>query len=61
MIELSKQYVPLLDEVFKKASLTQDLNANQNLIKKGANAKEILVPKLSMDGLADYSRRFINI
>lgn len=55
-IELSKQYVPLLDEVFKKASLTQDLNANQALIKKGANAKEILVPKISMDGLADYSR-----
>ena len=55
-IELSKQYVPLLDEVFKKASLTQDLNANQNLIRKGANANEILVPKLEMDGLADYSR-----
>lgn len=55
-IELSKQYVPLLDEVFKKASLTQDLNANQNLIRKGANANEILVPKLEMEGLADYSR-----
>lgn len=55
-IALSKQYVPLLDEVFKKASLTQDLNANQALIKKGANAKEILVPKITMDGLGDYSR-----
>lgn len=55
-IELSKQYVPFLDEVFKKASLTQDLNANQSLIRQGANANEILVPKLSMDGLGDYSR-----
>lgn len=55
-IELSKQYVPLLDEVFKKVSLTQDLNANQSLIRQGANANEILVPKLSMDGLGDYSR-----
>ena len=55
-IELSKQYVPLLDEVFKKASLTQDLNANQSLIRQGANANEILVPKLSIDGLGDYSR-----
>jgi len=55
-IALSKQYVPLLDEVYKKASVTQDLNANQALIKKGANAKEILVPKISMDGLGDYSR-----
>lgn len=55
-IELSKQYVPLLDEVFKKASVTQDLNANQSLIRQGANANEILVPKMSMDGLGDYSR-----
>lgn len=55
-IELSKKYVPLLDEVFKKASLTQDLNANESLIRQGANANEILVPKLSMDGLGDYSR-----
>lgn len=55
-IELSKQYVPLLDEVFKKASLTQDLNANESLIRQGANVNEILVPKLSMDGLGDYSR-----
>ena len=55
-IELSKQYVPLLDEVFKKASLTQDLNVNESLIRQGANANEILVPKLSMDGLGDYSR-----
>lgn len=55
-IELSKQYVPLLDEVFKKTSLTQDLNANESLIRQGANVNEILVPKLSMDGLGDYSR-----
>lgn len=55
-IELSKEYIPLLDEVYKKASLTQDLNVNSALIKKGANANEILVPKIEMDGLGDYSR-----
>lgn len=55
-IELSKEYIPLLDEVYKQASLTQDLNVNSALIKKGANANEILVPKIEMDGLGDYSR-----
>lgn len=55
-IQLSKEYIPLLDEVYKKASLTQDLNVNSALIKKGANANEILVPKIEMDGLGDYSR-----
>ena len=38
-IALSKQYVPLLDEVYKKASVTQDLNANQALIKKELTQK----------------------
>lgn len=55
-IALSKNYVPLLDEVYKKASLTSILDSDASLAKKGANANEILIPKLSMDGLADYSR-----
>ncbi len=55
-IALSKQYVPLLDEVYQNASKTQDLNVNSRLIKKGANPKEVLFPVMEMDGLADYSR-----
>lgn len=55
-IALSKNYVPLLDEVYKLASLTADLDSDPTLARAGANANEILIPKLSMDGLADYSR-----
>ena len=55
-IELAKAYVPLCDEVYKEASLSADLDASEELIQEGFNANEIVVPKLDMDGLADYSR-----
>jgi len=55
-ITLSKSYIPLLDEVYKKASLTSVLDSDASTARQGANANEILIPKLSMDGLADYSR-----
>ena len=55
-IELAKTYVPLCDEVYKEASLSADLDASAELIQEGFNANEIVVPKLDMDGLADYSR-----
>ena len=51
-----KKYIDLLDEVYKKASLTADLDADATLVRAGANANEIIIPKMTMDGLADYSR-----
>ena len=55
-IALFKQYVTLLDEVYKLASLTAILDGASDLAKQGANANELVIPKISMDGLADYSR-----
>lgn len=55
-IQLAKVYAPLLDEVYKQASLTAVLDGAANLAREGINANEIAVPKLSMDGLANYSR-----
>lgn len=55
-ITLAKQFVPLLDEVYKLASLTADLDGNPELARQGANANELIIPKLSMQGLGDYSR-----
>ena len=55
-ITLAKNYISLLDEVYKKASLTSVLDSDASTARQGANANEIMVPKLSMDGLADYSR-----
>ena len=55
-IELAKQFVPILDEVYKNASLTGDLDGAAELARQGANANELIIPMLSMQGLGDYSR-----
>lgn len=55
-IELAKQFVPILDEVYKSASLTGDLDGASELARQGANANELIIPMLSMQGLGDYSR-----
>lgn len=55
-IELAKVYTPILDEVYKQASLTSNLDTASELIRSGYNANEIVVPKIDMDGLADYTR-----
>ena len=55
-IELFKQYAPLLDEVYKLASLTSVLDGAAELARAGANANELIIPKMDMSGLADYSR-----
>lgn len=55
-IELAKKYVPLLDEVYAAASLTAKLDGAAELAQQGANANELIIPMLSMQGLGDYSR-----
>ena len=55
-ITLFKQFVPLLDEVYKEASKTAVLDGRPELVQAGANANELVIPKMTMDGLADYSR-----
>ena len=55
-ISLFKKYIDKLDEVYKQSALTADLDADSTLVQAGANANEIIIPKLSMDGLGTYSR-----
>ncbi len=55
-IALFKKYIDLLDEVFKEASKTSVLDGDSTLVHMGANTNEIVIPKISMDGLGDYSR-----
>lgn len=56
-ISLSKIYVPLLQEAWEKDSLTARLeNTPFASVMAGAQADEVKVPELSMDGLTDYSR-----
>ncbi|MEG0305527.1 MAG: hypothetical protein RR764_06505 [Oscillospiraceae bacterium] len=55
-IVLAKNYVNLLDEVYKKASVTADLTSDASLIRQGANVGEIIYPQIDVSGLGDYSR-----
>lgn len=55
-ITLAQQFVPLLDEVYKLASLTSDLDGAADLARQGANANELIIPMMDMQGLGDYDR-----
>lgn len=55
-ITLAQQFVPILDEIYKNASLTAKLDGNPDLVRAGANANELIIPKLTMQGLGNYSR-----
>lgn len=51
-----KAYIDKLDTVYQQASATSILDADADTVRVGAKAGEFLIPKMSMDGLADYSR-----
>lgn len=55
-IALFKKYIDLLDEVYQNASCSSVLDGDKTMVKAGINANEIVIPKIKMDGLADYSR-----
>ncbi len=51
-----KTMTGVLDEVYKQSSLTSVLDGNPDLVREGANANELIIPKMDMDGLGDYDR-----
>lgn len=55
-ITLSKNYTALLDEVYKNASTADSLTSSGDIVRAGANAKEILIPKMDVSGLRNYNR-----
>lgn len=55
-IQLFQKYIALLDEVYKQASKSSILDGDASLVQAGKNANEIIIPKMTLDGLADYSR-----
>lgn len=55
-ITLAQKFVPILDEIYANASLTAKLDGNPELVQQGANANELIIPMLSMQGLGDYDR-----
>lgn len=55
-IALAKNYISILDEVYRNASVTADLTSDPTMMRAGANNSEILYPQLEIGGLGDYDR-----
>lgn len=55
-IAFAKNYTGILDEVYQAASVSRVLNSGRRMVRAGRNAKEIMVPKISVSGLGDYTR-----
>lgn len=55
-IALAKNYIALLDEVYRSASVTADLTSDATLIRAGANVNELVYPQISVTGLGNYDR-----
>lgn len=55
-IELAKNYLDIIDEVYKSASVTADLTSDPSMMRAGANVSEILYPQIEVGGLGNYDR-----
>lgn len=51
-----KDYTAVLDEVYRRAAFSTCLNSPHRMARAGRNAKEIMVPKIEVTGLGDYTR-----
>ena len=58
-ITLAKSYIDNLDLIYKNASVTADLISDSTLIRAGNNVNEIVIPKISMDGLKEIGRAHV--
>lgn len=55
-IALFTQYTPILDEAYKALSLTAKLDTSDDLIRYTQGNHSVVVNKMTLQGLADYSR-----
>ncbi|OUO59021.1 hypothetical protein B5F74_09540 [Collinsella sp. An271] len=55
-IAYTKNYTSVLDEVYQREACSTCLNSPRRMARAGKNAKEIMVPKIQVSGLGDYTR-----
>ena len=55
-IASAKNYTTILDAVYQREAVSSVLNSPARLSRAGKNAKEIMIPKISVTGLGDYTR-----
>lgn len=51
-----KNYTTILDRVYQREATSSCLNSPASMARTGGNAKEIMIPKISVSGLGDYKR-----
>lgn len=55
-IAFAKNYTGIIDEVYKRASVSGCLASGARMVRAGRDAKEIMIPKIEVTGLGDYTR-----
>lgn len=55
-IACTRNYTAVLDEVYKRTACLPCLNSPRRMAHAGRNAKEIMVPKIQVSGLGNYTR-----
>ena len=55
-IAYTQNYTSILDAVYQRASVSGCLTSGRRMVRAGRNSKEILVPKIEVSGLGDYTR-----
>lgn len=54
-IAYRKNYTDVLDRVYQRAACSTVLNSPRRMARAGRNAKEIIIPKINVTGLGDYT------
>ena len=55
-IAFVRNYTSVIDEVYQRAAVSGCLNSPRRMARAGRNAKEIMIPKIEVTGLGDYTR-----
>jgi len=55
-IAFAKHYIPIIDEVYQQSSVSRVLTSGGRMVRATHNAREIMIPKISVSGLGDYTR-----
>ncbi len=55
-IAYTQNYTSILDAVYQRASVSGCLTSGRRIVRAGHNAKEIMIPKIQVTGLGDYTR-----
>lgn len=55
-IAFAKHYIPIIDKVYQQSSVSRVLTSGGRMVRATHNAREIMIPKISVSGLGDYTR-----